>query len=163
MIFLEETDMICYISDAMKKLVILLSAALTMCGCEDFLGLVGGSGDDESEAIAAAYSVSEARLHAGESSVWVKGFIVGADLSSSKASFSPPFKSRTSIVIAADSLCAVRDSCMSVQLPSGNVRDSLNLADNPHLLGRRVYLKGDLVQAYYGLPGIKPATKYLLE
>jgi hypothetical protein len=44
---------------------------------------------------------------------------------------------------------------MSVFLPSGKVRDALNLVDNPELLGKKVCLKGDIVESYYGLVGLK--------
>jgi hypothetical protein len=56
----------------------------------------------------------------------------------------------------------VKSSCLSVNLPSGSIRDDLNLADNPSLLGRRVYLRGDIVEAYYGIPGLKNVTDYEL-
>jgi hypothetical protein len=49
-----------------------------------------------------------------------------------------------------------------VQLPSGDLRDVLNLVDNPGLLGTKVYLKGDIVEAYYGIPGIKNISEYRL-
>jgi hypothetical protein len=53
--------------------------------------------------------------------------------------------------------------CLSVQLPSGELRDDLNLVDNPGLLGRKVCLKGDIVEAYYGIPGIKNISEYELQ
>ncbi|MGN1214631.1 MAG: DUF6359 domain-containing protein [Candidatus Cryptobacteroides sp.] len=49
---------------------------------------------------------------------------------------------------------------MSVKLVSGDIRNALNLVDNPTLLGRKVYLKGDLVSAYYGIPGIQNITEF---
>jgi hypothetical protein len=51
---------------------------------------------------------------------------------------------------------------MSVQLSAGEIRDALNLVDNPHMLGRRVCLRGDIVSAYYGLPGMKNLEIYEL-
>ena len=51
---------------------------------------------------------------------------------------------------------------MSMQLPAGDVREALNLVDNPENLGRRLYVKGDLVEAYYGIPGIKNVTEFEL-
>ena len=51
---------------------------------------------------------------------------------------------------------------MSVQLSSGAIRDALNLVDNPGLLGTQVWIKGDIVAAYYGIPGIQSISEYSL-
>lgn len=110
-----------------------------------------------------ALSVVQAREMAGTDDVWVYGYIVGGDLSSSAASFKPPFSSRTNIVIATRSTVTDRTGCMSVQLQKGEIRDALNLVDNPENLGRTVFLKGDIVESYYGLPGIQNLTDFKLE
>ena len=47
-----------------------------------------------------------------------------------------------------------------MSLPVGDVRDGLNLVDNPGLLGKRVFLKGNIVASYFGLVGIKDVTEY---
>ena len=47
---------------------------------------------------------------------------------------------------------------MSVKLPKGDVRAAINLVDHPEILGRKIYLKGDLIAAYYGIPGIENIT-----
>lgn len=112
--------------------------------------------------VSAALTVTDARNSVGSESVWVSGYIVGGDLSSSSASFKKPFSSRTNLLIGPRSTASDRNSCMSVQLPSGELRDALNLVDHPSLLGRKVYLRGDIVEAYYGLPGIKNITEYEL-
>lgn len=117
-------------------------------------GPVSGRGTDISDAL----SVSEARNMAGASDVWVYGYVVGGDLSSSKASFAPPFSSKTNIVLAGKSSCSSRDMCLAVQLRQGDIRDALNLVDNPGMLGRQVFLKGNLVASYYGMPGIQALT-----
>lgn len=108
-------------------------------------------------------NVPEARGMAGSSGVKVKGYIVGGDLTSSKASFKGPFTSRTNIMIASRSGETDRDACMSVQLEKGAIRDALNLVDHPGLLGRQVVLTGDIVASYYGLPGIQNLTDYKLD
>lgn len=118
--------------------------------------VIGGSGSSgKGNSISDALTVSQAIASAGEEDVWVSGYIVGGDLSSSSASFSPPFSSRTNIVLGPRSSTSSRSSCISVSLPSGYIRDELNLVDNPSLLGRKVCLKGDVVESYYGLPGLK--------
>ena len=117
----------------------------------------GGSGLQD------AMTLSEAMSAVGQEDVWVSGFIVGGDLSSSSASFEKPFSSRTNILLGPRSSVSSRSSCMSVQLAAGSVRDALNLVDNPSLLGRKVCLKGDVVEAYYGLPGIKNIVEFELQ
>lgn len=121
---------------------------------------IGGSDDLKGSDISSALSVSQARDAAPKQEVWVYGYIVGGDLTSSKCSFEPPFSSRTNFAIATKSSCCDKDACLSVQLASGKIRDALNLVDNPDLLGKKIYLKGDIVQAYYGIPGIQCITEY---
>ena len=50
-----------------------------------------------------------------------------------------------------------------MQLSAGSVRDALNLVENPSLLGRKICIRGDIVEAYYGLTGIKNITDYELK
>ena len=121
-----------------------------------FIGGGNGGGGDTTE----AYSVSEARKHTGQEDVWVYGYIVGGDLTSKSCSFSAPFSSRTNMVIASKSSCTDKASCLSVQLAKGNIRDKLNLADNPEHLGKQIFLKGDIVESYYGIPGIQNISEY---
>ena len=120
----------------------------------------GESGGDELDK---ALSVPEAKKHTGEQDVWVYGYIVGGDLSSSKCSFVKPFSSRTNIVIASKSSCRDKQECLSVQLAKGDIRDDLNLVDHPELLGRQVFLLGDIVESYYGIPGIQNISEYRLK
>ena len=56
-----------------------------------------------------------------------------------------------------------RSACLSVNLPSGRVRDALNLVDNQSLLGRKVCIKGNIVEAYYGIPGLKGIVDFELQ
>jgi len=110
--------------------------------------------------IQTAFSVSKAKQHIGEENVWVYGYIVGGDLTSSKCSFDAPFTSRTNIVIAEKSSCRSKQDCLSVQLSQGDVRDVMNLVDNSVNLGRQVFLKGKIVSSYYGIPGIQSISEY---
>lgn len=123
--------------------------------------IIGGQNDMGSE-VSEALTVSQARSAAGSKDVWVCGYVVGGDLSSSSASFDEPFSSRTNILLGPKSSTQDRDACLSVQLPAGAVRDALNLVDNPGLMRTRIYLKGDIVDSYYGLPGIKNISEYRL-
>lgn len=129
---------------------------------EDFV--IGGSGSSgKGNSILDALTVSQAIASPGLEDVWVSGYIVGGDLTSSSASFQPPFTSRTNILLGSRSSSDSRSSCLSVSLPSGSIREDLNLADNPSMLGRKVCLRGDIVEAYYGIPGLKNITDYELK
>lgn len=124
---------------------------------EDFVvGGDNGRGETEVHPL----TVSQAKASVGEEDVWVSGYIVGGDLTSASASFSEPFTSRTNILLGSRSKTDDREACISVQLASGDIRDNINLVDNPHLLGRKVCLRGDIVEAYYGLTGIKNVNDF---
>lgn len=125
------------------------------------IGGSGAGGDDMESAL----SVSDAKNNVGKTGVWVTGYIVGGDMTSSSTgiSFSTPFSSSTHLAIASKSSVTTKASCMSVQLPSGAIRAALNLVDNPTNLGKKVYIKGDIVSSYYGLPGIKNISDFKLK
>ena len=125
--------------------------------------VIGGSQPGKGDSVSDALTVSQAAASAGEEDVWVSGYIVGGDLTSSSASFETPFTSRTNILLGSRSSASDRSSCLSVSLQSGYIRDELNLVDNPFLLGRKVCIKGDIVEAYYGLPGLKNLTDFELQ
>lgn len=123
--------------------------------------VIGGQNDKGTE-ISDAMTVHQARTSAGSNDVWVCGYVVGGDLTSAAASFDEPFSSRTNILLGPKSSTVDKDACLSVQLPAGDLRDALNLVDNPGLLRKKVYLRGDVVEAYYGIPGIKNISEYRL-
>lgn len=123
---------------------------------EDFV--IGG--DDGGDDMSSALTVVQAMASVGAEDVWVCGYIAGGDLTSSSASFEGPFTSRTNILLASRASVKDRSSCMSVQLPAGDVREALNLVDNPSMLGRKVYIKGDIEENYYGLTGLKNVSDY---
>lgn len=122
------------------------------------IGGDNGKGSGSAEAL----TVTQARSSVGREDVWVSGYIVGGDLTSSSASYDNPFKSRTCILLGSRSSVADRSSCLSVQLPAGDVRDAINLVDNPHLLGKKVAVKGNIVASYYGLVGLKDCDDWEL-
>ncbi len=117
----------------------------------------GGAGAGD---IAQAYDVPTARTRAGEKGVWVAGYIVGVATNTGKIAFDPPFTKNTNLVLGTKASTTDKDRCLSVELRAGELRDALNLQDHPDLLGRKVYIKGDLVSAYYGIPGLKAPTEY---
>ncbi|MBP5336212.1 MAG: DUF4493 domain-containing protein [Bacteroidales bacterium] len=122
---------------------------------EDFT--VGGAGPETPDG---AYDVLQAREHAGETGVWVQGYIVGVATNTKKVDFEGPFTKNTNLVLGTHASTTDLGYCLSVELKAGPVREALNLQDHPGLLGKKVYIKGDLVDAYYGIPGLKSPSEY---
>lgn len=125
--------------------------------------LVIGGQDSAGAEAEDAMGITQAMVSVGKEGVWVRGYAVGGDLTSTSGSFEAPFTSRTNIILGPKSSTVNRASCLAVQLPNGSVRDNLNLVDNPEIKGRKLLLKGDVVASYFGLVGIKNVTDYVLE
>ena len=124
-------------------------------------GSGGSGGDDE---IDGAYSVAQAPSHAGEDGVWVFGYIVGGDLSTAGTTVKTSKVTKaTHLAIATRSTVTAKASCVAVELPKGKIRNALNLVDHPDLIGTRVYLKGNLVNSYFGTTGLKGTSEYVLK
>lgn len=132
---------------------------------EDYSYGSGNGSGGNTEDLSGAYSVGQARAKAasGEKDVWVYGYIAGGDCSSRSCSFTPPFTSNTNLLLAPDRNSADKDACLAVQLRQGAIRDAINLVEHPELLGRMVYLKGDLVEKYYGIPGLQNLDSYRIQ
>ena len=99
---------------------------------------------------------------------WITGYIVGwADMSSvyyinaETSRFTVPATANTNMLIAATPDVTDYTKCLGIQLPSGTVRDALNLQSNPGNLGKKVTLYGDICK-YSGVPGMRNASKYVL-
>jgi len=118
--------------------------------------VIGGGGDGMTKE--SAFKVEQIAQNAGAKDVWITGFIVGGDLTASGINFDAPFGSATNIAIADSPTVRERIKCASVALPAGAIRDLLNLNTTPSNHGKRVYLKGTLVAAYFGLAGVNPVT-----
>ncbi len=97
---------------------------------------------------------------------YVKAFIVGQIKGGGKsmddAEFSAPFTptekgNNTNILIAATATASSKEEVVPVQLPSGALRDGLNLIQNESLLGQEVIIYGSL-EKYFGQAGIKTPT-----
>lgn len=129
---------------------------------EDF-NLADGNDSEKGTSPESAYTILQARDNVGREDVWVSGYIVGGDLTKSSINFTGPFKSSSNMAIGPRSTTSSRESCMSVELKEGVVRDALNLVSNPSAKGRFVTLKGDIVSAYFGLVGLKNVTEYKLK
>ena len=95
----------------------------------------------------------------------VKGYIVGTvdgQVYTDGCRFSGTAESKTNILIADNVDETDYNNCMPVQLPSGAVRNALNLVDNPGNYKKLVTLTGSL-EKYFGVPGLKTVSKYEIE
>lgn len=109
-----------------------------------------------------AISIAEAKERIGEKNMKVFGYIIGGDPTTNSLRVGPPFESRASIVIAPSMSERNRNNMMVVELPSGAVREALNLVVYPENVGRPVVVTGTIVESYYGYPGIKGTKSYTL-
>ncbi len=125
--------------------------------------LGGSSGAGSGSTVESALDVVQARGAAPAEDVWVYGYIAGAFKSSSNISFSAPYPSATNLAISSRPSVSDKDACLSVELRKGALRDELNLFDHPDLKGRKLFLRGTLVESYYGIPGLKAVTDWFLE
>ncbi len=127
--------------------------------------LIGGDNppaDDGREP--SAISVGDVSQHIDEKGVWVYGYIVGGDLTSNgKSVKTGEITKATHLALADRSSITNKASCLAVELPKGKIRDALNLVDHPNLIGRRVYVKGDLVAGYFGTRGLKNTNDFVLK
>lgn len=109
---------------------------------------------------AAAISVPLAGSHIGEKGVWVSGYIAGLSKSSSSSEFQSPFSSNTNLLLSPTANNTDRESCIAVELPKGDIRDALNLREHPGYLNRKIRIKGNIEESYFGLVGLKKISAY---
>ncbi|MDD4492141.1 MAG: DUF6359 domain-containing protein, partial [Bacteroidales bacterium] len=95
--------------------------------------------------------------------VWVTGFIVGGDLTTTAIKFDLPFNTKSNLAIASEPGIRERAGCYSVSLPSGTIQTTFNLVDNPANMGKKVWVKGTVNAKYLGLVGIESTTEFILE
>ena len=112
-----------------------------------------------------ACSVADALSRIGEKDVWVYGYIVGGDLTTSSSGNvkTSGITKATHLAIADRSSITDKTKCLAVELPAGKVRDALNLVSHPDLIGTRVYVKGDVVEKYFGTTGLKGTSDYVMK
>ena len=120
-----------------------------------------GSGNDGSS-MEKALKVADLTMFLGAEDVWVCGYIVGGDVTTANVKLEPPFSKETHLAIADNAGASTREECAGAELPEGSVRETLNLIDNPEILGKKIYVKGD-IENYYGYPGVKNIKEFQLE
>lgn len=98
---------------------------------------------------------------------WVKGYIVGyidTDISNvlkeETARFSAPATIKTNMLIAVSPDETNWENCVPVQLPSGDVRNALNLGDHPENLGKLVTIQGTTGSKYCSAYGVRSVSAY---
>ena len=95
----------------------------------------------------------------------VKGYIVGTvngQVYTEDCVFSGTAESKTNLLIADNPDETDYNNCIPVQLPSGAVRNALNLVDNPGNYKKMVTLTGSL-EKYFGVAGLKSVTAYTID
>ncbi len=132
-------------------------------------GTEPGTGNDQPATGAGSqtepYSVAAAKTNfvdGSQKSAWVVGYIVGSvdgmNLSSN-AVFGTATSTKTNLLISDNPNATSVSECIPVQLPSGTVRDNLNLVDKPGNLGKKVKLNGS-IEKYFGAAGFKSVKEY---
>lgn len=128
-------------------------------------------GDNESSKenpFTVATAISKYNASKPLANTWVKGYIVGyvseitIDSSILNDLSSITDKNKTNLLISDNKNETDYKNCLVLQLPSGDVRNALNLKDNPSNLGKEVIVKGSL-EKYFGTAGLKSITEYVLD
>lgn len=148
-------------------MLVALMTAFTFTSCEDVPAPYdipnGGNGGGSTEMTGNGtaenpYTVEDIKQSgATGSNVYVKAYIVGyvPGKAIDEAKFTAEGCEATSnVLIAASADETSVDNVMPVQLPVGDVRDAINLKDNPANLKQEVVLCGN-IEAYFGKTGLK--------
>ena len=127
----------------------------------------GGIGNGDWNYPLTAYQASLGATPGDRTENWVKGYIVGwidvnitNVLKAETAKFDVPATVNTNILIAATPDETDWTKCVPVQLPSGNVRNALNLAGNPEARGQLVCLYGTTGSKYCSAYGVRSVTDF---
>ncbi len=136
-------------------------------------GTLGGGGNTGSGTgtFDDPYDVEYAIANNSGTGVWVKGYLVGvietvdgsgSPLSTFVPSFTAPFNTATNVMIAQTAAETDTNKCVVIQLPTGAIRDAVNLNVNPSNQGKEILLYGNL-EKYFNKPGLKTVSGYWLD
>jgi len=121
-----------------------------------------GTGDGKTKTT--PYSVAQAITNQG-SSAWVTGYIVGY-VNGTKiqdgATFAIPEAAETEILIADSQNETNYTKCIPVQLPAGEIRNSIELFAHKEYYKKQVTLYGSL-EKYFGVSGLKSTSVAIIE
>lgn len=94
---------------------------------------------------------------------WVTGYIVGfvSGIDATKnSSFTAEGANNLNVLIAETADVKDPNQCVVIALPSGAIRDAINLKSHPENLGKQIKVKGNIVSDLYRIKGIKEVTEY---
>jgi len=152
------------------QLLIRRSSEVDMNG-ERFTVGGGGGTSEGTGTFDDPYNVAAAISNQGQNDVWVEGYIVGVyetidnlgnNLTEFVPSFTSPYNTPYNMLIADSQTETDIANCMIIQLTSGEIRDVLNLVDNPSNQSKTVKVYGDLT-SYFGDEGVKNTAGYWFE
>ena len=122
-----------------------------------------GTGDGTKDS---PYNVAKAKsVGANNTKAWVKGYIVGyvsGAAIATGASFGVPTSAETEFLLADDPEVTDYTKCIPVQLPSGDIRNNLELSAHPTLYKKEVQVYGQLT-TYFGMTGVKSTSCAILD
>lgn len=161
----------------MKNIKIILSMLVLMTlglgACNDELAQPpviipeGGIGTGAWDNPMTVYQVGLGSVNNAFESCWVKGYIVGYVnidvanvLKDETAVFTTPATVKTNILLAATADEKDWTKCIPVQLPSGPVRNALNVADHADNMGKEVCILGSTGSKYCSAYGLRSASAY---
>jgi hypothetical protein len=131
----------------------------------------GGGGGTGSGSQTNPYDVAYVMANQDSPTGWVIGYIVGGivDDNNQTNTIDGPedvvfgTNVRNTAVLIADSQTETNYlNCVVVNLPTGEIRNAVNLKDNPGNLGKWVKINGTF-RAYFGRPGVRDVTGHELE
>ena len=97
----------------------------------------------------------QAKEKLGQKNITVFGYILGGDVKESSFRTGPPFSVSSNLLLAPSMSERYRNNCFAIELPSGAVRDALNLVVHPQLIGSAITVTGTIVEQYFGYIGMK--------
>lgn len=130
-----------------------------------------GGGGDGSGTFENPYNVAAGIVNQDESEKWIEGYLVGVyetkdelgnDLSEFAPSFTAPFYTNTNVIIADNDDETNILNCLVIQIPSGDIRNNVNLVDNSANLGKSIKFKGNL-ESYFSTAGLKSVNGYWMD
>ncbi|MGL4332369.1 MAG: DUF6359 domain-containing protein [Bacteroidales bacterium] len=112
------------------------------------------------------FNVDQAIKNQGQQAKWIEGYIVGgvstANPDANEWQYAAPFATPSNILIAAKAGETDNTKIIAVQLLIGDIRDFINLVNNPAKLGTKVKLHGNL-EKYFGIAGLKGTDQMVAE
>ena len=98
----------------------------------------------------------------GQQKVWVKGYIVGSLNSSGSTILEGDAIVASNLGLGATAEETNGAATIPVQLPTGSIRDALNVKDTPNNVGKELLVYGCLVK-YMSKTGVKNVEDYVLD